>query len=407
MSLRPFTPREADPYSLASIMYGSLGRVILPKRSATFQTPLKPAGRQKPGHTDTEPTNQSNQSVQTCSPTIQSLHHPAEQDTESPVFPIDLSPPSGDQLISVINKSLRKCAVCKLPVKGHKGPYGKNKCQNKKVNLLTFLESNEATPVTREPYVSPPGSNASDEGDYICTPPPIEMPREVCITPPPPYIDTELNLDDFLPQDSTSFKDLNPIKDNLLLSQTIAAEHEPIPRKKNIKKNATKDEKKPGKNSRAAVYFGPLMKNMFSTSNLIQPTFVRPSSSSRSVEQDLQEEAVDERSRSRDGVFSGDSSSDERSSQDQERSRKERFSDLSTSRPGPTMSSDSYRVVVSHTPVTSSQLDVTSTPATANSFKRPRKMCDDDTCLSCRIEVNCHTCDSCINPGKKLKCFFR
>ena len=112
-----------------------------------------------------------------------------------------------------VTTNVRKCCVCKQPVKGHKGPYGRNKCKNGKVNVGEFLDSEYAVPITIEVYATPPGSPASYGDDYE-TPPRLSIPAEVYVTPPPLYIpvpsqrsalceDQDL-VDSFLPDHASS-----------------------------------------------------------------------------------------------------------------------------------------------------------------------------------------------------------
>ena len=179
--------------------------------------------------------------------------------------------------------------MCKQPVKGHIGPYGRSKCKNGPGNS-TFLEST-ITPVTREPYVTPPGSPVSHEeaDDFVITPPPPESPGEVCVTPPPPYYETdgdEFDLfgDDSLPEypphhSTTNLSDIDRISN---FDETLNnAEGTNCPEQPIKKRKANHEDKRKPKKSKGASYFGALLQNVFARSDLIEPLVTRPKKTSK------------------------------------------------------------------------------------------------------------------------------
>ena len=354
MSLRSFVPQVPQSREF-------LHPVFLPLRTTkTFQVPLKQAAPVILTPT-TNPTQTMPQSVQSSS-----------------VQPATL-PVKNDNTDNVISSSVRKCVVCQKPVKGHRGPCGRNKCKNGQINP-DFLESNN-TPVTMEPYVSPPGSPDQSSEDEYQTPPQPDSPKEVCLTPPPNYDDTNdfyLSNDDWLdnlPPQSIIYEDLN----NIELEQTVANTNDDASNSSletNKKRNSEGQDTTRDKKKKGSIYFGALVKNLFSNSGLLEPMTVR--------------------------------------------NRKPSKNDI-INNPEPTENQNSEKVtpipVCFTSDVTSHQtVDITGDQseaatdnlhADASKTRKPPKTCSEKFCEFCNVFENCRVCESCVNPKLKQKCFLR
>ena len=346
--------------------------------------------------------------------------------------PISRASTGGGVSSSQVSKSQRKCFVCKQPVKGHTGPYGRNKCKNGPANN-TFLEST-ITPVPNKPYVTPPGSPVSheDSDDFVPTPPPPESPGEICVTPPPPYYETdsdEFDLfgDDSLPKypphhSSTNLSDIDCIAETLNNAEGNNCPEQPIKKRK-----ADHEDKKGRKKSKGTSYFGALMQNVFARSDFIEPLVTRPKKTNKPPASAQHQTS---------SSISG-SSEDQPSclieSQSEETTRSnssgmvylvttptEGTIDTATTvteqqEVGEVLAEDSSNSNVAlgqTTNVTSGQIvtipDNNSPSKSKHSKpKRPRKTCGEESCPNCKIDENCKSCESCQNPGLKLKCVLR
>lgn len=355
MSLRSFVPQVPQSREF-------LHPVFLPPRTTkTFQVPVKQAAPVILTPT-TNPTQTMPQSVQSSS-----------------VQPATL-PVKNDNTDNVISSSVRKCVVCQKPVKGHRGPCGRNKCKNGQINP-DFLESNN-TPVTMEPYVSPPGSPDQSSEDEYQTPPQPYSPKEVCLTPPPNYDDTidfDLPNEDWmeiLPPQSTIYIDLN----NIELGQTVAnVTHDASLSsvETNKKKKADDEDTTRVKKKKGSIYFGALVKNIFSSSGLLEPMTVR----------------------------------NRKQSKTDAKRRAEPVENQYSEREAPIPVSTTSNVTSDQSVDITEDLDESSTDnnpaAEASKHKKQIKTCNEKSCEFCNVSENCRACDSCVNPKLKQKCFLR
>ena len=442
MSSRTFVPREPPPIH-SEIYWGA----IFQKKSSmnTFQPPfsnppIPSAQFPKPHVQNVLSSNSHIPKVQSSDPQMlnDQLSYSDLPIQNAQSF-ISRASPAGEESTSEVSKNRRKCFVCKQPVKGHTGPYGRNKCKNGPVNS-TFLEST-LTPVTREPYVTPPGSPVSHEDDdFVITPPPPESPGEVCVTPPPPYYETDSDEFDLFGDDSlleypphNSTTNLSEIDSISNFAETLNnSEGNNCPEQPIKKRKANNQDKRQTKISKGPSYFGALMQNIFARSDLIEPLVTKPKKTSKPPASGQQQTSSPNNGSSEDHP----SSMIESQSEETTRSHGRAMVGLVTTptegtintatwvnpitvcgqqEDGEVLAEDSSNsnVAVGQTMnVTSDQIvtiPYNNSPSKSKPTKpkRPRKKCGEESCPNCKIEENCKSCESCQNPGLKLKCVFR
>ena len=344
------------------------------------------------------------------------------------------------------------------------GPYGRNKCKNDPFSS-TFLESdNPPMALTRDPYITPPGTPDSTEDDYI-TPRPQESPGQVCVTPPPPYDESESqtldlfglgddSLLDCFPPHSTIQSDFAEIEKMLDLPETQNEEIDNVlnlpdtqetnesemmlniteapiivvgnshSRENTTKRKMDPKDKRPAKKSRGTSYFGSLMKNVYSISDLIEPLVLRKESRPQTSRH---------HQKSSPSLVSSDpqpSGSSLAGSERQETGLASEHQEQRTGLAGDHQEQETFlagehqetvmaiEISSSSVPIDPDQpLSITSDviqsipdPSTKQNpvkSRKPRKKCSDESCISCNIERNCQSCDSCLNPGLKMKCVLR
>ena len=451
MSIRSFVPRE--PPSM-------LGEIFQKKSNMnTFQPPFSnpntlnahiPSVLSSKSHIPNVQSSDSLMLYDRPSPSSSNLpihnfqsSYPHIQNVQSSIS-LSASTGGGESSYEV-TKNQRKCFVCKEPVKGHTGPYGRNKCKNGPVNS-TFLESTP-TPVTRSSYVTPPGSPLTheDADDFLTPPPPPKSPEEVCVTPPPPYYETdsdEFDLfgDHLLPSpphhSTTNLSDIGHISNHAeTLNNAERNDRPEQPIKK--RKAAHKDKRKP-KKFKGASYFGALMQNVFARSDLIEPLVTRPKKTSKppasghqisspisgSLEDQsssLIESRMEETTRSHSRTMLGlvttpaEGTINTPSLLMREECWVNPDAVSAQQEVGDILAEDnsnsniSYVALAQTLNVPTDQIETipgNNSPPKSKP-KRPRKKCGEESCPNCQIEENCKSCESCQNPGLKLKCVLR
>ena len=413
MALRSFVPK--DPPPLLGEHFQHFYGVLLPKRS-TFVTPV--VAKNTPTHHSKTPSHQeltrdpphttplkeptlcmtnSNDSISNSSDIVESSFHNQKAKSSKPhvqsFFPsaLHITTASAPKSNNVKTKSVRKCLVCKKEVRGHSGPYGKNKCKNRPANNGEFLESSEI-PMTIEVYATPPGSPASNVDDYV-TPPRISIPAEVVVTPPPlhspisseisgPGGDQETETQSL--HASTSLRNLNQTNEREMTHDKNKAA------KPNTKKDANKKAKK---NVKSDPYFGPLMRNLFARSDLSEPmvrnsktTHDRNSNSKETSQNHLQIERMETAS----NTPNNHTSDAQTNNNQQDRNTASTQDDTNNASPQGLVAAVEGEQLVGKL-----------------GGKRKRKTCGDEDCLGCKVEENCKVCETCLNPRLKLKCVLR